>query len=593
MDEAALLQREHGREWIVVLLLLGFGIYQSIIYYQHRPVPSSDFPTFSNTAEPLLRLDLPDSFKRVPMVGFMQIAISRFCPGPYPLLTAGWILNGILHAASVLLLYRVGKHLLGSSAFYFAVLAGINPWILQMVPDPIAETAIVFMTLLTFDFLLRRSRWCYLFAMLASMTRYELTALIMVAFLVDMLLGPGRKERLRAGLLAVLASLPVIAWVVLWRVYRPGSEHYTGHFINTQTRVGLGYWKLLWQTTFGPLLQLPAWASVVFGKIKLTSQQQADAILQAVRTLEILVWVITGVGFMFSLIYSALRKNWKFWALFAFWACYVGAHSIKHKTLDRYTIPVIWLTLLFAFYGLRCMGSVIGEKRPWPRLAVIAGQLMALVICLVWAGRLALVLPATVSRSTNSASLIYAAIAVVAIYLAVRAWTDRHRPFLLRSATILALCGLLLISNQFKVVQILGNGEKDTEFMELADWYRENAMGEKMLTAMAPVVQIFVPDGKILHLGGDWGKTFPEFIQRCYQRDIRYVVWDSRVPPQDSYYKAWNLQKVAPLSQPRNVGPFEFVKKIERSSRNYLYIFKLRPTALLPESGEESPKPNG
>jgi hypothetical protein len=533
------------------------------------------------------------------MLGLLQIGVSQVCPGPHPLLTAGWVLNSILHTVSVLLFYRVGKHLLGHNAFYFAVLAGINPWMLQMLPDPIAETAIIFMTLLTFDFLLRRSKWCYLFAMMASMTRYELTALIAIAFFVDMVLGKTLKERIRAFLFAALASVPMILWIVLWRVYRPDSQHYTGHFIDTQTRSGLGYWRLLWQTTFGPLLQAPSWVGAVFGKLKVTSQPQADAIQQAVRNLEGLMWVVGGAGYMFALIYSAMRKNWKFWALFAFWAIYVGAHTMKHKTLDRYTIPVIWLTLLIAFYGLQSLVLVIREKWSGWRLVSIPLQLVIFIMAVVWLVRLTPVLGATVSTSTDSASLVYVSIAVVAVFLGGRAWIHRQTsPAALLSVTVpLAVCGLLLVSNQFQVVRMLGNGGKDAEFKMLADWFRENAQpGEKMATTMYSTVKLFVParGQDVLHTGGGSATTFPAFIEECERRNITYVAWDSRIglTPQDSYYKAWNIQKTAPLSQPRDIGPFKFIKTIQHSSRRYIHIFKFQPL-LHPPSVEKQPKPAG
>lgn len=582
VDALTLQKREHRREWFVVLLLLTFGVYQSILFYQHQPVPSSDFPAFTGTAWPLLHFKLPGSFKRVPLVGLLQIAVSQFCPGPYPLLTGGWVLNGILHALSILLFYRVGKHLLGRNAFYFAVLAGINPWVLQMVTDPIAETTMIFLTLLTFDFLFRRSRWCYLFAMLASMARYELTALIAIAFCVDMVLGESRKDRIRAFVLAFLASIPMVLWMILWRVYRPADEGYVGHFTGSKPRLGLAYWKLLWQTTFGPLLQMPSWVGVVFGKVKVASQPQATAIQQAAGRLEVMTWIVTGAGTIFSLVYAAIRKNWKFWALFAFWGVYVGAHSLKHATLDRYTIPVIWLTLLIVFYGLQSIGTFIREKWSVPGFIPILGQIIVLGICLAWAIRLATVLPATVRASTDSVSLVYAAIGVVVLFLAGRAWIMRQRPPILRSVTILAVCGLLLISNQFQVVRVLGNGTIDAEFKALADWYRRHAQpGEKLATTLPSVVQLFVPGQRhcIVHTGTDSATTFPEFITECYRRGITYVAWDSRLgfASQDYYYKNWNLQKTAPLSQPRDVGPFEFVGKIEQSPRRYMYIFKLRP----------------
>ncbi|MHC4385447.1 MAG: hypothetical protein ACYSUG_00480 [Planctomycetota bacterium] len=586
-DELAIETKARYSQWLIVSLLLLFGAYQAIIYYQHQPVPTSDFPAFTGTTRPLLNFELPRTFKRVPMLGLMHITLGTICPGPHPELTAGWILNGALHAFSVLLLYRVGKHLLGEHAFYFAVLASINPWLLSLTYDPIAETAIVFFTLLTLDFLLRRSRWCYLFAMMASMVRYECAMLIPIAFCVDMVLCKPKKEKLRALIYAFLASVPMGLWLLAtWLNWKPGSHHYVGHFVHERPRVGLKYWGLLWDTTFGPLVQIPSYIAAVFGKLKITSQQQADNLRQAVKALGTVIRIVTGLGFVIALVVAAIRKNWKFWALFGFWVAYVGIHSIRHATLDRYTIPAMWLTLLVAWYGLQSLGRLIAEKATVPRFVTVIIQVVVTLICGIWIAKLTTTLPVTMSKSKDSISLVYVSVSVVLIFLLLRWWVQQKHD-IFKSVACLSVCSLLLISNQFQVVRIVGNGGKDGEFRMLAEWYAENAQpGERLLTTMTGVVRLFIPDHKenILFTGSGKVTTFPEFAKDCYKRNITYVAWDSRLglTPHDSYYKAWNLQKIAPLAQAKDVGPFQFVERIYRHERRYLHVFKLQPLSTLP-----------
>jgi hypothetical protein len=182
----------------------------------------------------------------------------------------------------------------------------------------------------------------------------------------------------------------------------------------------------------------------------------------------------------------------------------------------------------------------------------------------------------------------------VVLFFVGSAWINKNKPpaVLWQSAAPLAICALLLVSNQLQVVRILGNGGKDAEFKLLAEWFRENTKpGEKLMTSMYPVVKLFAPDRQkdLLHTGGGKAKTFSEFIEECYRRNVTYVAWDSRIglSPQDSYYKAWNIQKIAPLSQPRDVGPFKYIKTIEYSSRRYIYIFKFNPPS--PPPAEEKP----
>ncbi|MHC4525894.1 MAG: hypothetical protein ACYSU8_10235, partial [Planctomycetota bacterium] len=527
-DEFALQRRQCRQEWFIVLLLLVFGSYQSILYFGHLQVPNSDFTAFVGTARSLLDCKLPGSFKRVPMLGLLQIGVSQFCPDPHPVLTAGWVLNGILHTLSVLLFYRVGKHLLGRNAFFFAVLAGLNPWVLKMTTDPIAETTMIFMTLLTFDFLLRRSRWCYLFAMMASLTRYELAVLIAVAFFVDMVLYKRQRERIASAMCAFLASVPIVLWIILWQVFEPDSQHYTGHFINTKTQAGLQFWKLLWETTFGPLLQTPAWVGAVFGELTVTSQQHAADIQNASKALNVLICFITGAGLLFAMICDLIRKNWKFWALFAFWAIYVGIHTVKHKTLDRYTIPVIWLTLLFSFYGLYAMWTLIRDKWMISKFAVSVLQLILIVISLFWIIRLFLVLPVSGPYSERSTSLVYVSLMAVLLYLCSVLWVFRRKKQVFPLAVSLVFFGLLITSNHFRIVRLLGNGNLDAEFKMTADWYYENTdVTGKLVTSLPGVVNLYLPErGKnAVHIQTIPGTDLLEFARSCKKKNVMYIAW--------------------------------------------------------------------
>ena len=116
----------------------------------------------------------------------------------------------------------------------------------------------------------------------------------------------------------------------------------------------------------------------------------------------------------------------------------------------------------------------------------------------------------------------------------------------------------------------------------LAEWFYKNAEPEdKLSTTMYPVVKLFIPEHSqnILHTGSGRATTFNEFINECYKRNITYVAWDSRIgfSPKDSYYKLWNIQKIAPLSKPRDVGPFEFIKKIDLGfEREQTYVVPLK-----------------
>ena len=97
--------RDKYYQLIALILLVGFGIYVSVLYFGHQVVPNSDFPAFVNTAHELLSFQEPSSFKRVPGLGLLQVGLSHLVGGQHPELTAGWLLNALLYPLTALLLY--------------------------------------------------------------------------------------------------------------------------------------------------------------------------------------------------------------------------------------------------------------------------------------------------------------------------------------------------------------------------------------------------------------------------------------------------------------------------------------------------------
>lgn len=572
-------QGQKRLEIIVLALLFAFGIYQAIVFFGHQAVPSSDFPAFISTGKAILSFRLP-GFKRLPMLGILQVLLSRVVGGQHPELTAGWLLNSIFHGLNIVLLYLVGKKLLGRSAVFFALLASLNPWAMQLVADPLVETTLIFFTLATFYFLMNGSRWCYLFAMLASMTRYEGSALIFAAFVIDVIIRKTKKQRLAALAFAATASIPFLLWLLATKLnWKPITHHYVGHFTKDE-HVGLEYLEWLWKTTFKPLLQLPVWVKAVF-VTQPTSQAQADPIIAAANNLFSISKFIASFGLIIGIGYGLIKRQKHLLALLIFLACYVGVHSMRMLTMHRYCVPVAWITLLLCCYGVQVIWRQLNSIRI-PRPIVISLNLIITIAAAVWLIRLFPVLPATVSKGKHSALLPYMAVGIVAIIFVARAVIGKGR-HLLPCLTISVLACLMLVSNHFTLVQIVGNGDKDREFKWLADWYVANAKkGELMVTTMPHIVELYAPKHRnaFRYTGSFRQETIQEFTEVCYEENITYIAWDSRIglSPQDAYYKTWYMQKIAPLIRPRDLGPYKFIIQIKRGTR-YINIFRLMPPA--------------
>ncbi|MCP4707974.1 MAG: hypothetical protein GY869_05070, partial [Planctomycetes bacterium] len=117
-------KRDQRFDVIVILIVVALGIYFSWLYFGHQPVPNSDFVGFTDAGHAVIDYartffhDKPiaiQSFKRVPGLGLLQVALSYLMPGDHPELTAGWLLNGILYTLTGIFLYLIGKKFIGKN----------------------------------------------------------------------------------------------------------------------------------------------------------------------------------------------------------------------------------------------------------------------------------------------------------------------------------------------------------------------------------------------------------------------------------------------------------------------------------------------
>ena len=238
-----------------VVILLALGTYHSILYFGHQAVPNSDWPCFIETGHKMFSFSVPTDYNRVPLLGMMQVALSKLMGGPYPELAASWLLNGILHTLSLVLLWLVARKIIGHAAIWFAVLVGINPYVIDLLRTPIVETTFLFFILLTVYLIVLRSKWSYLLAAMTSMVRYEGAVLILIAFIIDIVKDRSKRNIAWAMVRGLLASIPIGLWMLgtflNWN--SQGSMHYLKDMGGESGGkiVWLEYIELLWQSGFG------------------------------------------------------------------------------------------------------------------------------------------------------------------------------------------------------------------------------------------------------------------------------------------------------------------------------------------------------
>lgn len=593
-------KQEQYFEIFLIAAFLAFGIYQSVLYFGHQVVPISDFPDIVRTGHELLSFKVPTRFKQAPVVGILQALLSHWVGGQHPDLTAGWLLNAILHPLNLVLLWLVGKRIVGKSAIWFAIIAILNYWVIYMLTEPIIETSLLFFSLLTVYLIFKRSSWCYVIASITTMVRYEGAALILAAFVIDMIYCKSKRERIRAFLYSAMAAIPLALWmlgtVLTWKA---GTSHYLNVLFkkeyaevfadSTKDRTGIvRHMRLLWTVGFYPLFRLTTEAKGNFEK--LTAGQ-----IESIRTFFSFSQIMAIAAGVLGTVYGLCKRQWKILALLIFFMPYFLLHSLYPYPLQRFHSTIFWIAVLLCLFGLQSIWRLIDKDGRIPATIVLILQGLVAIIAIVWLISLAPYLPKISRMSPKSVSLPYVAMVLAGFIFAARIFIYRTRCFL-RELSILAIVCLIIVSNQFTLVRLIGDGQRDIEFKQLADWYIANSKpGEKMGLYNFQIVRIFAPKYAENIVMLPKADNQSDFVKACYQEDITYVVWATREGLRDDHtgYRQFGLDKnIAPLRTTKDVGPYQFIAQVG-SKGGYVNIFRLhRPSDIIePEAPDNSQIP--
>ena len=453
-------------------------------------------------------------------------------------------------------------------------MASLNPNLLDMLTEPIVEIPLLFFSLATFYLMLKCSNWCYLLASITTMVRYEGSALIVAAFVMDMIYRHGRKARLLAFLYSVLATVPFALWMLgTAMTWQPGSSHYlgvlfSGKFWNAfgdsaESRTGiLKHIGLLWEVGFQPLL-LP----------------HGDFSESQVQIFWIVAKVVAAASFAFGCLYGLCRRQWGVLAMLIFLVPYFLLHAFYPYPYQRFHTNIFWIALLICGLGLQGIWRLIaGHGRVRHLFMVILHTELMVISIMFLVSAVPDVLKIS-ARYPKTLHMSYVAMGLAGLIFAGRVLVYR-RKVLMRELAMLSFVCFLVLSNQMTVGGFLGDGQRDVEFKLLADWYIANAKpGERILTTLPGVVKLFAPKHGdcIVHMESIKAESPQEFVEKCRQENITYVAWDSRLGlnAENEYYKFWHLDNVAELRHPESNDDYEYIAQIEASQWRFINIFRL------------------
>jgi hypothetical protein len=407
------------------------------------------------------------------------------------------------------------------------------------------------------------------------MVRYEGAALILCAFVMDMIDSKDKRQRIAAFVYAVLASVPFALWMfgtmLEWKAAGPThylnilSKDYVSQFIGgAEARTGfVKNAEILWEVGFYYLL-------IPFTK---TENSIALAIFDANR-------IVVLANFLFGSVYGLYKRQWKILVLLLFFVPYFWIHAKYPYPIPRYYATIAAVVMLICIYGLYSFWKQIKDKLP--KRMVEISKIIVLTAVLSWAlivfGDFSSVRAIELSR----ASVYLPYVAILAVFTALIAERYVYKREWLTDFVILALMTLMIASNQCGVVRTVGNGDRDIEFKYLLDWYKANAKkGEKLVTTAPSILQIMAPQYKdcFIHTDSFDANNPIDFVAECYRRNITYVAWDSRVGllPTDHYYKYWKMANIAPLEAGEDIGPFQFITKLQTIFEyEYINLYRLK-----------------
>jgi hypothetical protein len=555
------------------VVLFAFGVYHSILYFGHTAVPISDFPDFYRVGKEILSLQMPSAFKLAPVVGILQNLLTYVSWGSPPELTAGWLLNAILHPFTIVLLWLVGKRIIGRSAVWFALLVSINPWTIYYLTEPIVETTYLFFILLTLHLIFRRSRWAFLTASVATMVRYEAAALILGAFVADIIHRKNRRDVIWAFVYSFLASLPLTIWLILTAVtWKGGGSHYFNVLFSKEYAKGfvepvsgrtgiLLHMQLLWQVAFYPLFIPYPGAGAEF-----------------IDMLSKLGKLVCVAGFVLGCIFSIVRRQWEMLMLLLFFVPYFILHAYYPYPLTRFHTVIFWIAILIAWYGLQSIGGFVTQKAKLPWQATLVLKIGVTIAAGLWFVDLARSFGEAAKFSPDSASMPYVAMLAVGVIIVSRVLVE-HPIQISRHLCAASMLCLVIASNQFVLVSLVGDGRREIEFKMLGEWFAANGKPGEKLAVYQNDTQLFAGKNAPNVVGFPKADTPEELVGKLRQQGITYVVWATREGyshGQHTGYQQLGLDKtIAFLNKPQSIGPYEFVKQIG-SEKGYVNVFRLK-----------------
>ncbi|MAE97303.1 MAG: hypothetical protein CL910_21840 [Deltaproteobacteria bacterium] len=348
--------------WLWLAALCAAVLAYWAIQYQPFVLPNNDYHSFERVARSFAELELPSSFKRMPVLPALMALLAPWMPEPHPYLHAALVWNQLFSLGVLVGLFLLGRRTLGRAGWLLPLLFATTTQFHANGLQPLVEPSLGFFVVWAFVLQGRGSPWQYAAAFGAALSRYEAALLIPVLFLAE---WSERRELWPPLWKAALATSGLLLWAGAGALLSSGggSSYYElmsgmgfepapGFFVRSLKEPFAGWYtgQWIWRVVFAGVVLLPLLAGVVVGLRE--------------RKREMLSVLGFGVLCVATIVVFGINKA-------------------------RYVYPTEWIWLFFWLWGAIQLGGWVKqelEKRPAALAWGAAGfaALLALGSLLFW-----------------------------------------------------------------------------------------------------------------------------------------------------------------------------------------------------------------
>ena len=538
-------QREKNVHRVAIGFLIGAGLIYSISFFGYFVVPNSDFPAFLDTGQQWLHFHIPGSMKRAPVFSIVTALSGLPFSRPDRYLFGSELYNALLLPVIMVLVYLNCRKLKLAGAIWIGLLAGASPWVVRMSSEPLAELTLV--TLFAAAVLCVRDhiKLAYLFAALASISRWDMTGLIPAVAAADLIMNRKWVSTLKR---TCIASIPFIICMIITAIQLKGQTN-SADYIEVLKN----------DRTFGLVADLRLYWNGIMAFLNtrlIRNKPDGQELFYSMNST--IFWTtapLLAAAFLTGVVFAFIRKQWEIIVMLITAVPYVLIHAIYPYRMPRFCVPVQWVALLVAAYGVEIVWLKLfeGNKR---KALVTALSIAGAVVFILWAIKIgdSFVNIQTYCPAIGLATVLISIIALASFLVMeiIRRSAPSSRWLVVPSFLILTA-----VSSGAKIGNTMGDGQFDANFKKLAEWFLYNAKpDDKLMTTMPGFMPIFtgLPADRFFHTGSipvEDANDFMEFIQKCREEGVTLIAWDSRIPPTEGrYYNLWGLDRIENLGAP-------------------------------------------